>query len=89
MLDLKMYPTFLELVRITNHFSKRMIAATSRKNRNELYQPSEINCVRWVKISKTLCQSFPKFEILFYFFCHYFSEIFCNLNAAKMLLDSC
>ena len=45
MLDFKMYPAVLELVRISNHALKGMKAATPGKNRSELYQLSEINRV--------------------------------------------
>ena len=38
-------PPSLELVRISNHALKGMIEANFWKNRNKLFQPSEINHV--------------------------------------------
>ena len=68
LLDSKMCNPSLDLVRISNHVLKGMIAANSWKKRRKLFQPNEINHgVFWVKTSKTLSKTFLKFEILFIF----------------------
>ena len=45
MLELKMYTPSLELVIISNHALKVVIEANSRKNRNKLFQHSQISHV--------------------------------------------
>ena len=59
------------MVRISNHAIKGMIEANFWKNRSKLFQPSEINHVAWwVRTSKTLPQTFSKWDIPFsLFFC--------------------